>query len=330
MILRRFICICFYAAMIPTITSSGLIHAQAIDFGRGFGTEVDPEAELAAVESFYQRGYDARIAELRLVCDLNDSQSRKLEVAAKGAIIRAIEIEIEVRRQQAIDMGLLQVGEADPFGNAAFIEDDPFAEDELEAAEGMIDEAEQSDPVDAEAAESVPVEDDFFDDSEIMSISWGELPISGTNIDEIDIWSTALSRTLSDEQRQAFDDHVERRMNFQRETAVSQFIARVDQSLRLTENQRMQLSELVSQTYGEQLRSSYYDATSGWGMNVWMLVEEEVGAQEGPEVDLEAFTNSVSEILAGNESQLDLWTGSFEPELTGNWGDGMMMGGGIF
>ncbi|MEM7454105.1 MAG: hypothetical protein AAF456_07090 [Planctomycetota bacterium] len=309
-------------ALTPDIFAQGRIQV----FGAA-GSPVAPDDSdgLEFVRESLQRSININIADINRACDLSEEQLKKLEVAGKGAIVKALEIEQEQREQMQAQMGGINIQWAAPANGAAIVvngngfvieEDIPVLEEgEFEVAED--DEA--ADGADELGIEEGQVELELvengiagaFVENFAPVFGFGNELISGVRPEHQEIWTNALDRTLTEEQKTAYQNHLDQRTQFQREAAVAQFMYRVDAKLMLSTEQREQLSGVVLEHYGDQLRSQM-EMNNPMNMNMinvnFMQFNNDV-----EQVD-EAFVETVESIL--NEDQSAIWMQQFELELT--------------
>jgi hypothetical protein len=178
-----------------------------------------------------------RIDEMTQVCELSETQIKKLQIAAKG-VVEAI------------------AGKWEEEETAAFL-NRPAEPRRLEA-EARIVEARP------EAALALPAEVDkdqvlrrIVEQGAMRRLAMLRSSLEGTvefrEATSSPIWTGTIDRVLTDEQQGAYRRVQEERQAFQRKAAVDIAVVAIDEELRLTPEQRQQLVEIINQHLGDQL-----------------------------------------------------------------------------
>lgn len=171
-----------------------------------------------------------RIAEIRKSCKLTDTQARRLQLAAKGAVKNRLEgFEDRFKRMQGQMAGRWIA-----------------AEPEFEV---VADE-------NAGAKDQKPAEDRELAafQKEIGQMNGhNEFLLNGatSQIEDQTLWRTQLKKTLSDEQFQKYEKLKASRRAYRRRAAVLTHVSHLDAELLLDEEQREQLTKVVDQHLGK-------------------------------------------------------------------------------
>ncbi len=218
-----------------------------------------------------------RLADISLACQLDDSQRKKLEVAAKGAVNTYMKSVVK------------QLVRTAKQGNFDFEPDNPPIEDK-------VDDEENEDVVQARLINR-------------FVVFGGPIGTKqATPIEQEKIWQTSIEKTLTLEQVEKLSAWEQERDHLNRAAAVNHLIARADLSLLLNSDQREKLKAWIDETYGEKLV-----ANLGQNPNRPRRVVR-LGNQAGGELNpLQKTKSAVAAIL--NESQQKIWAKSFQNEL---------------
>ncbi len=158
------------------------------------------------------------VDEIHRVCDLDDSQLKKLRFAAKGAVSKYI---AKIEKQQN-DMYRRQFGEAWDRDDE---EDNKKADDENAALNRQV-------MVERVFATSI----------------YSSYPVENEKI-----WKDNFAKVLTSEQTAKYKAAMAERQKFQRSAAVHSFIARIDKQLLLTTQQRDTITKLIDEKFGDKI-----------------------------------------------------------------------------
>lgn len=192
-----------------------------------------------------------RIAELKKVCKLSDTQVRRLELAAKGAVkneLKGFEEKIAKMQQQMMN-GFVMVEDAD-------------------AEEGVVAQAANAalEAIGFKKKETPSGDEPEKEDKEVqqfrkeMGMMYGpmDMMMSGggaTAIEKQKLWQVQLRKTLSDEQWATHRRLVQSRKAYKRKAAVMSVVAGFDAKLLMAEEQREQMTKLVDTQIGKFLEA---------------------------------------------------------------------------
>lgn len=286
-------------AATPISAASGQVF-----FGDAPAGRVD---QTARFKKSLERQIAFLIEDMTRTCNLSETQVRALQVGGKGAIASAIE-KFE-KRQKAMQQAMPQLRFGAP-GGAAQEE----TGDEGEEAEG--EETEVEEDKDAEPEELL------LEDVQVAVagnlINLGGFPNGGPqgSVTNEPRWINAIKTIVSKEQKEKYDDAVKKRQAFIRKTAVAAFVAKVDQKLLLSPDQRKKLTDLVDEEFGGKLVRTVGQRNGGFA---WFGGNARATAP----IDRKELGSFLS------KPQLEEWKETFENELNQLNGAGMV-GGGVF
>lgn len=234
------------------------------------------------------------IGDISRACKLSDAQVRKLEVAGKGAVASALEKhkqEQKKMQQRMRGMGLpVPPGAVEAEADADAEEEDDDDEEEDEAEDEFTEIAV------AGAAINLAV--------------FGGLTTQPT-VTEEPRWKKALSTVLTKDQQAQYKTAVAKRDAYRQKMAVGSFIAKVDQKLLLSPEQREKLEQAVDAKYGKQLAAQF--ARQFGNHNVGFLAGTVVRRLGGGQSRQAVPHKELGEFLS--DSQIDEWKSRFEQEL---------------
>lgn len=124
------------------------------------------------------------------------------------------------------------------------------------------------------------------------------------------IWTSTIKKTLSEQQTKKLDSWLDQRKSFIRNSAVDNFIAKVDLKLLLSRDQREKLTVWVDKNHGQQL-AERIASPPVQNQGVIFLGQGQAIIQPDATIHLE-----VAAILS--DSQQNQWLRSFQPELDRN------------
>ncbi len=219
----------------------------------------------------FQQHLALRITELKRVCDLDEKQVKKLNVASKGAVEEAMKLflqrfpQLKGQAQNAPAIDLPVAVPARPL--QAGLRELRVAVIEQAVAEPQINEAPVEEP---ELGDNLPpavpppaapaLAGDVIVAPQLMPaaapIVWNahqnfqmEPSEAATTI----VWRNAVQHTLADEQKETYRTAQTDRRLFKRKTVVDRVIASVDRRLFLSDQQRKELAKVIHETVGDNL-----------------------------------------------------------------------------
>ncbi len=251
---------------------------QLVQIKKQFIADLDRAKEAA------QKRILSRIEDIDRACELTDSQKKKLNVGSKGAVKSFIATTKKTMLEQAKQMGY-------DFDPDEPIEEQPKPENE-EGDEAQLWEMQVN----------------------AAFMSGGMFGGSNPNdVESQDSWTKMVEKTLTDEQKEKWHAWTEARLAYQREVAVSHFIAKVDRRLLLSEEQRKKLTELISEQHGESLREKMVQTDQNqFNMGFFVFNQWQNGQGEAEDDETDKL---LGEFLT--ESQLAIWKANFANELSG-------------
>ncbi|MFK7818351.1 MAG: S1C family serine protease, partial [Planctomycetaceae bacterium] len=193
------------------------------------------------------RRLNLRIQELKKVCQLSDSQVRRLELAAKGAVKASLrDFEDKAKKFHAQMMGDVVLVE-EGMGQMALevVEQAPGAEPS---------EAQEASPESQQPAKTPKVDKEITAFHAELKNMFGPMSMFSGNFLDIEqhkLWQTQLIKTLSDKQKVNLTKHDEARRSFRRQAIVLSMIAEYDERMLLTADQRQQLTALFDSELGK-------------------------------------------------------------------------------
>lgn len=271
-----------------------------------FGGRPDRGATTAKQKKAFERELATKIGDMKRACKLSDVQVKKLQLAAKGAVVSSMEkfkAEQKKMRQQMRAMG----------ANIPGFE----IEEEEDADEGDGEDDDAGGEDDEAGAEDENVDGPIEVALNAINIVGGPRSNNVSVSDEAR-WRKAVSSVLTSEQKAAYDKAVKEREAFVRKTAVASFVARVDLKLLLSAEQRQKLTGLIDKNFGKQLAKKVGQSAQ----NVFFI--NRAGGRAAPPISHKELKPLLS------EAQLGEWQSSFEPELNRLKGGGFGGGGGVF
>ena len=213
-------------AICTLILCSYLACTQYRSLIRFSGTDDGSESLEQLLQEFQEGAQirlDRHIEAFTRVCQLNEAQERKLDVAARGTIYkflaqRRIDETVRLRRYQERagfkfdENGLIQVNKEDP---------------------GKI----------RKFAFSISLPSPIF-------------------VDESKFWKRSIDKVLTDEQKQTWSEFQSERENRLRDSAIGVFVARAEYRLLLTEEQTTKLRErIANDPLADKLKQMVYQQT---------------------------------------------------------------------
>ena len=255
-------------------------------FGQVFiGGRGNPANATATQKKRFERELATKIGDMKRACKLSEVQVKKLQLAAKGAVVSGMEkfkAQQKKMRNQMRAIGL----------NAPGVQIEEVEEDDVDEDAAAADE----DAADAELA----VAGDFAVAFNALNVPAGGRRILAANEAR---WKKAVASVLTSEQKAAYDKALKQREAFVRKAAVNSFVARADLKLLLSPEQRTKLAVIVDEKFGKQLASQVN------GPNQAFFFVTRAGANGKPPISHEQLKPVLS------EAQLGEWKTSFEPEL---------------
>jgi hypothetical protein len=268
------------------IPASGQIFVQNMNGG-------NPANQTASQKKRLEREIAFLIGDMKRICKLTEQQERKLKLAGKGAVASAME-KFE-KQQKQMRQAMQRAGVALPFpaGNDATDDDE---EQEEERVEGEL---EIEDVIEAPGPAA------FAGMINVMNLQLGPggTTTRGTVTTEAR-WTKAIETIVSTEQRAAYAAAVKERAAFARKSAVAAFIAKVDQKLLLSKDQRTKLTTMVDDNFGKELAARVGQDNQG---TRWFAAVG--GVRQTPPIAYQELKPLLS------EPQLAEWKASFESEL---------------
>lgn len=251
--------------------------------------------QLASKKSEAANRLACRISDIGRACDLTSTQTKKLEIAAKGAVNATMKDAKAAMAKQAKMMG---------------IEFDPDEDNEEETAPENEDEDDGN--INAANVFQAVIIDGFEGNS-------NQSPESQK------IWTSSLKKVLSEEQAKQWEQWQADRKTYQTEMAVGSFVAKADRRLLLSGEQREQLAAHLVENHGELLRkrADRRESNQFGGVFVLNAVNNVIG---GEVEDEENTDGKIGEILT--VEQLEIWNKEFASKLKSNPA-GNVMGGGV-
>lgn len=230
----------------------------------------DGEETVREILDAYQKSAEFRLLgqlqNLKQDCDLTEPQMTKLRVAAKGAT------KVFVGKQREKAMEMLKTYQA----RAGFDVDDDDEEDE--------DEKEEPERI---------IRNFAF----VLNIT------SFHSIDGAPIWNRSIDKVLTPEQKTKQAEAESSRKEFYKTAAVDHFVAQLENSLFLSEDQRNALRKIIHDNFADILVNSMKNDRQ----NRNRVVQARAIKRDPEHADL------VKDLL--NEDQLAEWIRSVEPEL---------------
>ena len=260
-----------------------ILDARAIDDSRIEQMRRQYMSQLDSAKLAAESRLEIRVGELKLACELTEEQLRKLSVAAKGAVKSHVG-EMKKRFETICKQRGFEL--------------EPEESDESNDSEGSEDGANEA--------------------ANIMTAVIGRVVTSASRHSTIEnekLWSSSIAKVLSDEQEAKWDKWLSARSQFQREAAVGNFVAKVDQALLLSPEQRSALVTAIDKEYGEVLHQRVNTGFQSGIFEVQRLgqiriVDQIVQPNPNENQDENDFG---SEILT--ETQLKVWKETFLPQL---------------
>ena len=249
--------------------------------------------QLAAQSAAASLRLSSRIADINRACDLSESQLKKLEIAAKGAVKASMKEAKSKMVEQAKMMGV----DFDPDA------DDQDADDQ-EADDQEAEEAEEGAP--AVMAANV-----------IRRVVINGRPANPNNsAEDQKLWKSSVKKVLNDEQAKQWEKWLEDREAYQTQIAVGSFVAQADRRLLLSGEQRERLAAHLGQKHGELFRKRAARQGGQFAalpVFIGNRMNNAADNEDNDEVD-----PVVEKILGKN--QLKLWMKEFAPKLIDNGG----------
>jgi hypothetical protein len=232
--------------------SGSLCHAQQVPLNP-FQQQIAQQGKHQ--ERQYKQFMGITIDNIDRLCKLTEAQKKKLDIASKGAVERTMG---KWKKQMAQMQGRQWNGQ---FGNIrnALVAD---------VAVGAIVIAEDvAEPVEAdpEAIEIEIAQDAVQVEVDNVQLIAPQIAFNGPfggfaamNVTAINsvakepVWTKAVDKTLTAEQKTDFKKAQERRRLFRRKTAVDSVVAKIDSELILSDDQRTKISALVNKAVGHQ------------------------------------------------------------------------------
>lgn len=253
------------------------------------GNATMPVNGTAAQKERLEREIAFLIGDMKRTCELSDAQVRKLQLAGKGAVASAMEKFEEQQKKMRVMMQQL---------GGPFAVPEPAGQDE--------DEEEEKEDADVEEAGNEDGENEIRVAGGLAQAlnltTLGTPGQTNTSPTKEPRWAKAVQSVVSKEQREKYAETVKQRAAFIRKSAVSVFIAKVDQKLLLSKDQREKLTTLVDEGFGKEFAARVSQNQSGM---LW--VQNAAGGKPPIAHDkLKKFFSS---------QQLSEWKASFEHEL---------------
>ena len=224
-----------------------------------------------------QKRIQLQLEDVDNACQLTDSQRKKLSIASKGAVksymTRAVKQVKESAQREGFDF--------EPGNPPKEVEDD------------------------AKAGNVAQAQNVFF-----LNALGGAT--KNTTIEQEKIWKNSLQKILSPEQAKKLGSWTMRRKKLTEKAAVDKFVARVDEALLLSPNQREKLTSWVGKNHGTKLAERIGKPQFPRPIVVNNNAQGKQPTQEKA---------TVAGILSN--SQLKAWSTSFQNELDGLAGQPM-------
>ncbi len=243
------------------------------------------------------------IDDMQRSCNLSEAQTRKLRVAAKGAIAASMERQ---RARDAAMRGAMQRG----IGGLAVVAPQPPAFVPAQAAKQAADDATKEDvPAEQKAANEDAQENADADEGWEVVAGNLDRPVpfhagntSVTNVVQEPRWVKAVDSVLTEDQRKVYRETQARRREERRRAAIDALMARADTALLLSPEQKTSLRSLLAELFGD--RFAEMGPNQGRGVIVF-------GGMVPPKPVIDPA------LLKGflSEPQIAEWQAVFEPEL---------------
>jgi hypothetical protein len=237
---------------------------------------------LESQKARFKRHLAVRIADLKRVCDLDDKQTKKLEVASKGAVEEGMKQFVQRFPQLKLQaqpvpppaaagggfgfpqpiqraVGQLRVAVAPPADVP--VEADVEAQIDVEPVDEQNPNLVPLPQIDiAPVAEAIPAQvlvAPQLVPAQPLGI-WNvnvhhDFQMEPSEAANTVIWRNAVQRVLTDSQREAYRNAQTERRLFKRKTIVDRVVASVDRRLFLSDQQRKDLAEVINDTVAENL-----------------------------------------------------------------------------
>ncbi len=280
----------------------------------------------------FEGSLDVLIADMSKVCDLDEDQIKKLKFAAKGAVSAGKKTIL--RQSDRMLNSLLGAG---AMGGGAGPGIQVFGGGMRRfAPEGFPGAADPDEDEIEENAGELPAPIGGMGMGGIGGMGMSEeilfgllnnsnaISVAGSLPNE-KVWKKAVARVLSDDQKRKLEESSAERTAYRQRAFVSTFVAKVDERLLLTMEQRTKMIDHLQKSYGKQFATNNE-------MNAQFLVQMPNGQSQ------DRADEPIREILT--ESQLKMWKNEFQAKLTnikmaaemggnnGVIGGGMLPGGG--
>lgn len=211
-------------------------------FGGG-GNQTDEQKQKAAERAKkleakkLTRRLMLRINEMKQVCGLSESQVRRLQLAAKGAVRNELKgFEDRLKRVRQMMVG-------------------GFVDEEFIAVEEVKEEAKPAKTESPKAKQKVgDAEVQAFVKEVAERYSPVDFMVSGQAMSDIEgreFWKTQVQKTLKPDQRAAYDKFLSARSRFRRRATVMKMVVDLDARLLLTDDQRQKMEKLIDDQLGK-------------------------------------------------------------------------------
>ena len=208
-----------------------------------------------------------RIDDMHRVCQLSESQYRKLSIAAKGAVERTMETwhaQMKEWKKQMVQQ----------FGGLGFGDFPAIQVEEANAAGAVVELGEEDEVI----VENQNVDDQFVvqaNDEVLQEWIWqvdaqaGDYSEFYRQLMNQSVWQTSLRTVLTDTQRQKYEAAVAERATFKRRSTIAKLVATIDEQVLLSPEQRRKLAAIIDKALGESLQSQ---PTDPFAENATMLL----------------------------------------------------------
>jgi hypothetical protein len=209
------------------------------------------------------------LADIDHACQLSDAQRKKLEIACKGAVNSHMTSATEQIKKSAKQVGF----DFEPGNPPEKVDDDGEKNNNVVRAQNVF----------------------------VMN-GPGAIGQGEKAVEQEKIWKLSVKKVLTEEQDQKLQSWVSQRKRNTEKAAVNSFVARVDQQLLLSPNQRTKLTEWIDENYAQKLSEKSQVRVQGF-----------VVLNRGQNDRSASIQGPVAAILT--ESQRDAWEKSFQKEL---------------
>ena len=277
--------------------SSSDLYGQRFAFqGGDMNMAQQMKDQLAEQKKSAMRRMTFLINEMDRNCDLSEAQTKKLSIAAKGAVSKMMSsLETTQKKQMeamGIEMGAMDVEMAEPDFDG-----------EVEAGNNF--------EIAGDGDTIIEVAGNAIGGVMAANVIINGMPGMGGGSDKPEnqkIWTKSVEKILTSDQRALQDAAEANRKANARQHAVGQFVAKTDRKLLLSVEQREKIFTLLDEHFGEPLVEQAIQNDHMGGMNFFVGM-----GFNGGDADAPLDHQLLKDIL--DADQLEEWKASVEPEL---------------